>query len=286
MEYRILNGQIIINDTREFNPRHILESGQTFRYTKTETGYKIFAKNLFCSLIYDNDRVIMCSNHADYFVNYFDLNRDYGKIKEALNSFPSLVEAVNFGSGIRILNQDPTETIFSFIISANNNIPRIKLIINRLCDALGEEMDGYRAFPTVQALASKDEAFYRSLGLGYRAKYIGKTAQRILDGFNLNLGGMTTAEAKKHLLKLAGVGPKVADCILLFAYHRTDAFPTDVWIERVYDALYGECSLNREAKSQCLAARFGSLSGYAQQYLFYYAREKNIISSKKMEEKQ
>lgn len=285
MLYSILNNKIEIEDLTEFNPGHIVECGQLFRYYKTETGYKIFSKNLFCGLIYDKTRVIIDSADAEYFVNYFDLNRNYSDIKLALSGYPNLKKAINYGGGVRILNQDPAETVISFIISANNNIPRIRQIIGRLCDALGEDMGGYRAFPTPEALAARDAAFYRSMGAGYRADYIVSAAKMISDGHLEGLEKLETPAARKKLLELPGVGPKVADCVLLFAYHRTDTFPTDVWIEKVYDSLFGGGNLSRSKKSEALLRYYGELSGYAQQYLFYYARENNIINPK-MEEKQ
>lgn len=276
MNYSILNNQIIIEGQKDFEPRHILDCGQVFRYLKTDSGYKIFSKNLFCSLIYVNDRVIINSINAEYFVNYFDLNRDYGEIKKKLVVYPGLSDAIKFGNGIRILNQDPAEVIISFIISANNNIPRIKLIIERLCTALGEDMGDYHAFPGVDALARAPIELFKSVGTGYRAGYLSDTAKKLADGFSLDFSGLEYGEARKKLMSLKGVGGKVADCILLFGFHRTEAFPTDVWIERVFTELFGESDLSGEKKSKILSAKFGDLSGYAQQYLYYNARE-NLI---------
>jgi len=273
--YGISNGQILIEDTTDFVPEHILGCGQTFRYIKTESGYKIFSKNLFCSLIYDNHRVIISSNQLGYFANYFDLGRDYRGIKSSLSGYQNLQEAISFGSGIRILNQDPQEMIFSFILSANNNIPRIRGIIDKLCDKFGEDMGGFRAFPTAKSLSEASLQQLMACGTGYRADYILQTARDIRDGFSLDLTGMDTQDAKKHLSLLKGVGGKVADCILLFGYHREDVFPTDVWIERVYEKYYAGCGdCSREQMSRRLAGLFGNLSGYAQQYLFYYIRNK------------
>jgi N-glycosylase/DNA lyase len=271
--YSISNGQILIEDTTDFVPEHILGCGQTFRYYKTESGYKIFSKNLFCSLIYDNHHVIISSNQPAYFVHYFDLGRDYGGIKSALSEFGNLKEALAFGSGIRILNQDPQEMIFSFILSANNNIPRIRGIIERLCERFGEDMGGYRAFPTAERLAEAKAEELRACGAGYRADYILQTARDIRDGFSLDISRMDTPTARKHLSSLKGVGSKVADCILLFGYHREDVFPTDIWIERVYQKYYASCGdCSREQMARRLAGLFGNLSGYAQQYLFYHTR--------------
>jgi|AGTN01.1.fsa_nt_gi 3-methyladenine DNA glycosylase/8-oxoguanine DNA glycosylase len=273
MKYGILNGLIVIEDLSEFDPKQIVESGQLFRYEKTPEGYIIFSKNLKCSLIYREGRVIMSTNNAAYFVDFFDLDRDYSGIKKSLSNHPYLKEAVAYGGGIRILSQDPAEMIFSFIISAYNNIPRIKKIIERLCNALGEDMGGYRAFPSAEAFAKADVSFYRKAGLGLRAERFKRAAETIASGFSLDLSEMETDEARKYLMRLPGVGRKVADCALLFGYRRTDAFPTDVWIERVYNKLFGENTLTTKKKAEKLRETFGNLSGYAQQYLFYYIRE-------------
>ncbi|MFI3229706.1 MAG: DNA glycosylase [Bacillota bacterium] len=284
MIYQIEGNKIIITEIEDFNPQHILDCGQVFRYQQINSGYKIFSQNLFCSLIYDKDRVIIETTDINYFVTYFDLDRDYGAIKQHLLGYQKMRAPIEHGSGIRILNQDKAEMIISFIISANNNIPRIKTIIERLCSAIGQDMGDYRAFPTVEALAQQDEAFYRSIGAGYRANYLVSTARALREGFNLNCEAMSYTEARKHLMKLKGIGGKVADCILLFGYHRQDACPTDVWIERAFIYLFGETTITREAMSKKLSEHFGGLGGYAQQYLFYYIREKNNQKISKVEE--
>lgn len=273
MLYTVDNNKILIEDTENFVPKDIVECGQVFRYLKDDLSYKIFSKNLFCSLIYVKDRVIIETTDVDYFINYFDLNRDYGAIKTALLGYPEVKKSISVAKGLRILNQDPIETIISFIISANNNIPRIQGIIDRLCKGAGEDMGGYFAFPTIDELLHKPTSFYKDIGAGYRATYLSKTVDALAHGFQTDINGMDTPTARKHLMTLTGVGRKVADCILLFGYHRTDVFPTDTWIEKVYDNLYGESSLSAVKKSDIFTNRFGELSGYAQQYLFYSARE-------------
>lgn len=272
MEYSISNGQIIINNAEHFDPKSIIECGQVFRYQKIESGYKIFSKNLFCSLIYTKDRAIIVSDCLPYFIDYFDLNRDYGDIESALSGYRNLGNAVSYGKGLRILKQDPFETLISFIVSANNNIPRIQGIIERLCAACGENMGDYFAFPTAERLAAKDADFFYKLGAGYRAEYIADTSQKIANGFSLDLSGMSTPEARQRLISLKGVGRKVADCVLLFGYGRKDVFPTDTWIEKVYAERYGENGKDAAKMADRLSGEFGELSGYAQQYLYNYAR--------------
>ncbi len=278
MHYEINNNKILINDTSEFLPKHILDCGQVFRYLNCKESHKIFSKKSFCGLIYIQGCVTIESQEPLEFVRYFDLDRDYSAIKADLKgSFGILDRAIEFGHGIRILNQDPFEMVLSFIISANNNIPRIKGIIERMCALCGERLgdEGY-SFPSEESLKNKNESFFKDIGCGYRASYLVKTIDAINNGFNLDIEGMKTVEARKHLMRLTGVGRKVADCILLFGYHRTDVFPVDVWTERVYDGLYGENTLSAEQKAEKLVTHFGNLSGYAQQYLYYYYRENNI----------
>lgn len=279
MNYEITNNKILIKDTEEFNPKHIFECGQVFRYLNCDSSHKIFSKNSFCGLIYVQGCVTIESANPLEWVDYFDLNRDYGAIKADLTGrFGILNKAIEFGHGIRILNQDPYEMILSFIISANNNIPRIKGIIERLCERAGERIGDNNefSFPSMEMLKGKTEEFYKDLGAGYRASYLVKTIDAMLNGFNLDISAMDTETARRHLMKLTGVGRKVADCILLFGYHRTDTFPVDVWTERVYDDLFGFGTLSPEQKANKLCSYFGPLSGYAQQYLYYYYRENNL----------
>ncbi|MFW5780243.1 MAG: DNA-3-methyladenine glycosylase family protein [Bacillota bacterium] len=277
MNYGIQNGQIVVFDTSQFDICHILDSGQVFRYEKAGNIYKIVAKNVICHLKYENDRVIINSSNTDFAINYFDLYRDYEPIKNELKKHEYVSKAVNYGNGIRILNQDPLEVIVSFIISANNNIPRIKGILNRLCERLGEDMGGYRAFPTLEKMAGKDVNFYKEIGLGYRAEYMVKTIADIKNGFDLDLYHWDTIKARKHLTTLTGVGRKVADCILLFAYHKEDVFPMDTWCKRIYRDLGLPVQNNCGNMADILTKKFDKLSGYAQQYLFYYYRENNIL---------
>ena len=273
MKYNISCGKILIDDTSEFLPKHILECGQVFRYLNSVSGYKIFSKKSFCSLIYVPGYVTIDSKDADYFVKYFDLERDYGDIKRRLSGYPLMNEAIGYGYGVRILNQDPVEMILSFIISANNNIPRIKAILERLCMAKGERTRFGYAFPELKALKGVNADFYRSIGAGYRAEYLVKTVGMLSEGFDLELGTLPVREARKRLQSLSGVGRKVADCILLFGYHRSEVFPVDTWIEKIYPLLGGEEGKSAVYIADKLSEEYGTLAGYAQQYLYYYGRE-------------
>jgi len=268
--------KIVIEDLSEFNIEHILDCGQVFRCRNCEKGYILFAKNFNCLLLKENDRVIIKTDNVDFFVDYFDLKRNYSDIKEALGTDDIIGNAVKFGYGIRLLNQDPYEMIISFIISANNNIPRIKKIIERLCQGLGERTEYGYAFPTPEALAAADRSFFSSIGAGYRDEYLYRSSKQLLD-MNLDeIKNADTLTARKMLMSLMGVGKKVADCILLFGFKKTDLFPMDVWSKRIYLALGYEEDNDIGRMGARLVERFGALSGYAQQYLYYYFRENKI----------
>ena len=266
---------IIITDLKDFDIRHILDCGQIFRYEKLSDGeYRVYSKDKTCLVTQSKDRAVIKSNDPDYFVNYFDLQRDYKEIKQKLKVKPFMDEAMEYGHGIRILNQDKWEMLISFIISANNHIPRIKGIISRLCANLGKFMGDYYAFPTPEAMASMDEDFYKAIGAGYRAKYLAVTSRQVADGFDLDaIDDMDGNTANKKLCTLMGVGSKVADCILLFGYHKQDVFPVDTWIKKVYKDVVGDNEVNNVAMRKKLIEIYGDYSGYAQQYLFFNKRE-------------
>lgn len=196
--------------------------------------------------------------------DYFDLSTDYGAVKIRLSADETLRKACEFAGGIRLLKQDKWECLCSFIISQNNNIPRIKGIISRLCLHYGH-------FPSPSELASETVESLGFLRSGFRAKYLIDAAEKTADG-SLELEAipdMTIENARKRLMTIKGVGPKVAECVLLFGMYKTEAFPIDVWIKRVMDNYYPE-GLPDEAKG---------IEGIAQQYLFHYIR--NLEKSKK-----
>ncbi len=265
-----------------FNVLDTLDCGQLFRFAPFKAGYIVYSLDK-CAYLYEDgeNSVIECEDeNAEYFYNYFDLARDYSAIfnRAISKSVPALTLSATAGKGIRILNQDKTEALFSFIVSQNNNIPRIKGIIERLCTALGEKknFDGkeYYSFPTPEIMATMDGEFYKSIGLGYRAEYIRRLAVAITEGFDISaFDELSTKELKKNLVKIYGVGGKVADCVSLFGFHRSDAFPVDTWIEKVYKEDFNGALTDREKISDWFVSEFGEDSGYYQQYLFYYKRK-------------
>lgn len=275
--------QKITFDKQYFNIIDTLECGQIFRFTPFKNGYMVYSQDK-CAYAY-NDGDFTCvecdDKDQEYFKSFFDLDRDYSVIYKSAKTQGSeiLSASAEAGKGVRILNQDKQEMLFSFIISQNNNIPRIKGIIERLCKALGEKKEfmgeEYYTFPNAETMARKDADFYSSLGLGYRASYVANLAKSIAEGFDIyGLDKLETGELRKRLIGIYGVGPKVADCVLLFGYRRTECFPVDVWIEKVYRENFNGSLTDRVKITEYFTKRFGEFSGYYQQYLFYYKREK------------
>ena len=273
----------IVFDNAFFNALDTLDCGQIFRFNQYEKGFKVFSLDKCCYVYTDGDSTVIECEETDkeYFFNFFDLSRDYNLIYSSAlkEDVCVLSEAAQKGKGIRILNQDKVETLFSFIVSQNNNIPRIKGILEKLCKALGQEKtfmgEKFYAFPTVQKMAEADLDFYKSIGLGYRAEYIKRLADGINRGFDVNsFSKYPTATLKSCLIKIHGVGPKVADCVALFGFHRSDSFPVDTWIEKVYREDFKGSIKDRAKIAQYLADRFKENAGYYQQYLFYFKRLK------------
>lgn len=280
-----------LKNVESFELRDIFECGQCFRWNKQEDGsYTGVFKNNVLNVKKNKDEIIfegICENEIQQTVeNYFDLNRNYEKIKEQLSKIDQNMKmSIEYGNGIRILNQDLWETIISFIISANNNIPRIKGIIERLSEKYGDEIkykgNKYYTFPTQEQLKNVTVEEYRRLGLGFRDIRLYETTKMILNK-QVDIGNMknnpNTIEVREELLKLSGVGPKVADCILLFSdLKRFEVFPIDVWVRRVMNDLYikneDETKVNKKQIEKIANEKFGDLAGLAQQYLFYWRRE-------------
>lgn len=285
----------ILKNPDSFNLVHIFECGQCFRWNKQDDGSYIgvVKKSVIRVQKEGNNIIFTGSCRNENFKNliryYFDLDTNYSEYKEKLSQIDSYMkESIQFGEGIRILKQDLWECIISFIISANNNIPRIKKIIERISNKYGEKIEfegkDYYTFPSPQDLSKASIQELRDLGLGFRDKRVYNTTHMILNKeFDLEKieKMQNTNQMKEELLKLDGVGPKVADCILLFALKRVDAFPIDVWVRRVMNDLYihkeDENKVNKKELQTLAESKFLGLAGIAQQYLFYWKRnqEKN-----------
>lgn len=279
----------IIKNCKSFKVKDIFECGQCFRWNEELDGSYtgIFEHNVL-NVKEEKDIVItgICNGDIeDICKNYFDLDRNYEEIKETLSLIDdNMKESIRYGEGIRILNQDLWEMIISFIISANNNIPRIKGIIERMSAKYGQEIKfrgtSYYTFPTIDELSQASVKDLKDLGLGFRDRYVYETTKKIKEGkINLdNLKQEPTNEVRKQLLTLTGVGLKVADCIMLFStLKRFDVFPVDVWVRRVMNDLYihneDETKVNKKQIQEIARDKFGALEGIAQQYLFYWKRE-------------
>lgn len=292
MEYIKDKNKIIINDLSQFEINQIFDCGQIFRYYIHGNVAEVVSTDKYAQIITLEDRVEIVSDNIDYFENFFDLKRDYNEIKNTFRSDNFLSPCVKFGYGIRILNQDIFEMIVSFIISANNNIKRIKNSLNYLSKKFGSKyvLDSkylkienspltntdsafvYYAFPTLNQLKQATVRDFVDAGLGYRAEYMYDTIQK-LDNDAINKFKVINFEEQLNfLLSLKGIGEKVAHCIMLFACHHTSVFPVDTWINKVYNDLTNSVNTNRKEISRQLTDRYGDLSGYAQQYFFYYYR--------------
>lgn len=281
-------GKIILEDLHDFNPVHTFMCGQCFRWDESDGGFIGIAHGRAILVKQTENGNVEIYNTTkkdfnDIWCDYFDFNTDYGAIKNTLSSDDSLKKAIKFGGGIRILNQEPFECLISFIISTQNSIPRIKKIIAKMSELFGEKIEfngkTYYAFPTCEALAQLDESDLAPLKVGYRAEYILDASKKVKNG-EVDLNSLFDTDiqgARKELLKIKGVGPKVADCVLLFSLKKHGAFPIDVWIGRIMRSLYlGENATMKEIL-KFSSEKFSDYAGFAQQYLFYYARENKLI---------
>ena len=274
-----------------FQAQHIFECGQCFRWNQEKDGsYTGVFQNNVLNVKEEKAKItfqgICQKNIQEVVTEYFDLNRNYEEIQKTLNQVDDpLKQSISYGKGIRLLNQDLWETIISFIISANNNIPRIKGIIERISKQYGNEIEwkekNYYTFPSIKQLSKASIKELRALGLGFRDKYVYETTQTILkrevDLEKLHLE-KDTKKVQDTLLTLSGVGPKVADCIMLFStLKRLDVFPIDVWVRRVMNDLYihnpQEEKVKKKEIEKLAKQKYGELAGIAQQYLFYWKRE-------------
>lgn len=267
------NGNVYMDDVKNFDLAMTLDCGQAFRW-KEDNGVWLgvaFGKRLKISK--ENESIVFFDTSKEDFENiwsdYFDFSRDYGKIIDDIKSDEILKKASDFGYGIRILNQEPFETLCSFIISQNNNIPRIKGIIDRLCKKYGQKIDDdLYSFPDAETLSKLTANDLSDIRMGFRAKYIIDASQKVASGeVNLSdLFSLDTDTARTELMKIKGVGPKVADCTLLFSLKHFDAFPKDVWIKRAVEVLF----------PQGLPECANGYKGIVQQYIFYYSRSGNL----------
>lgn len=270
MDFRQIGDSIEIYNSKNFDLGQTFDCGQCFRFDDFDGKYRGVAFGKTLTAYQKGSSVILENVTLDDFKcvwnDYFDFDIDYGKIAESLSGISLVMDAaIEECSGVRILRQELWETLCSFIISQNNNIPRIKKIINSLCVYFGDDIGGGAySFPDAQILASLSEEDLAPIRAGFRAKYIIDAARKVSLGIVdfENLKKATNEEAKNILMQINGVGPKVADCVLLYGMHRLSAFPLDVWMKRVMDKFFPD------KKPEI----FGEYAGIAQQYLYHYSR--------------
>lgn len=281
MKICLENNTLFIKEYGEFDLGKSCNCGQAFRWTMGNDNAWRCIIGLHPLIVEQTDqflKIFPCKDsEVDSIINYFDLKRDYSPIHSMLAKDEYLKDCLNVSNGIRVFNQDPFEALISFIISANNNIKRISGIVERLSKSYGKkiifENDIFYSFPTPEDIANISIDELKMLGMGYRAPYVKSSAQRIAAGYNLELlRDIPINEARKELLSFMGVGPKVADCVLLFSLGHMNAFPIDVWIERAVSNIYFEGNHPTKQEISNIISTLGPYSGIVQQYIFYYVR--------------
>lgn len=288
------DGLLEIRGVADFHLDHVFDCGQCFRWEKNEDGsYSGIACGRILTVDYDDAAetlLLQGATKQDFdgiWRRYFDLDRDYALIKRRLSEKdPVIRKAISCGQGIRILNQEKWETLVSFIISQNNNIPRIKKCIAALAETLGTEVGELRGkrcynLPSPEVLAGACVEDLAPCKLGYRARYLIRTAQQVQqEGVKrleqLGASEVSAAEALEALQGYCGVGGKVASCISLFSMGKTDSFPIDVWVKKAMNQLYGIQEQDTKTMAEFARDKFGIYGGFAQQYLFYYITHNNL----------
>lgn len=280
----------IIKDVPDFDLAQTLECGQCFRfYKQAEEEYVVVAfKTLLHIKQIGNDLIFIDTDKAtveNLWIPYFDLERDYGKIKKFLLRKDNILkDAIDEKYGVRILNQEFHEMLISFIISQNKQILQIKQLVKRISENYGEyigEVNGekYYSFPDIKSLGNISEEDYREMKTGFRAPYLFDASQRLSKGEISNeiLCGLSEEETRKKLIEVKGVGEKVANCVMLFSLGFRSAFPIDVWIKRIMETLYfnGE-DTSKEKIGEFASELYGEYGGYAQQYLFCFGRDNKV----------
>lgn len=272
--FYIEDDTIIVEDG--FDAKSTLFSGQIFRVkTLCENKFLVSTGNEFAIVEVSEKTTIKCTD-VNYFVNFFDLENDYSKFLPQIKDAYAL-SAIGFSPKLKIMRQEKFETVIDFVMSANNNIKRFSKTLEKIAEKYGEKREfcGFECFtfPTPQKLSTASLQELKDFGCGYRDRYIVETSKAISNGFDLNsISNLDTISANKKLCELMGIGEKVADCILLFAYQKYDAFPVDTWIERLYHENYDGESTNRKEIRKFFVDKFGEYAGIVQQYLFHFKR--------------
>ena len=275
-----------IQDATDFSLKYTLESGQSFRWNRIDDAYYGVVGGRILKICQTGQTLCVESSATEdkatlvpFLRHYLDLERDVPKILSEVDKDGYMHRAIARLWGMRILNQDLWETVVSFVLSQNNNVPRIRGIIRRLSERFGEKLTFVRyvdyTFPSPEALATTSTEELLACGVGYRARYLQETAQAVLQGELIltAVKEMSYPEAKRELMHRKGIGEKVADCICLFSLGHLAALPIDVWIKRIFETLYLRRHATHDEIRKFAHAYFGDRVGYAQQYLFHYVHE-------------
>lgn len=288
MKVQQKNDNLILKDIKDFNIEHILECGQCFNFEKVAAmDYIIVAYGKMLHIVQDGEMVILhdtsLEDYEKIWKHYFDIDTDYGKIKKFLKeNDEKIVPAIEDKWGIRILNQEFFEMLLSFIISQNKQIPHIKQIVRGISEKYGKEIGEYNgrkyySFPSLEAFDGVTEEDFRALKTGFRAPYLMDAINQSRNGLCAeNFVNLVYDDAVKEMLKIKGVGEKVANCVALFSLGYRNAFPVDVWVKRVMEETYFGKETSKEEIMKFAKNKFGEYGGYAQQYHFYYMRDKNV----------
>ncbi len=283
------DSNLILEDVSDFDIEDILECGQCFHFLKiADHEYHICAKGRFLHIkqecggvnkvIFYNTTI---SDYEEVWKDYFDMSTDYQHIKTMILSIDDRLEtAIRAKAGIRILHQDFFETLISFIISQNKQIPHIKQLVHTLSLRYGTRVDGYDEylFPDVDELNEVSVDELKECKVGFRAPYIRDAVSRVYNGDikEDELKCMSVQDAREKLMTIHGVGEKVSNCVLLFGLGRMDVFPVDVWMKRIMEFMYFGKDTKKEVIESFACEKYGEYAGYAQQYLFHYGRENGI----------
>ncbi len=306
MDYKTIKScdkHVIIEEVKNFKLKQIFECGQIFRFEEIAEGnFIVIAFGKLIELKEEGNNILIYNSTEEevrnMWLKYFDLDRDYSKIKEELSKDNLLKESIEFGYGVRVLNQDPFEILLSFIISARNNIPSIKKSVNKISTKWGKKIDykekTYYAFPNIHEIKDATLEEIQETGASFRSKYILDTIKNVYNStterndlsvneenlyikYNLEyIKSLNDDECHEALKQFKGVGAKVADCIMLFSMEKTSAFPVDVWVKRAMIHFYGAEDSSLSKIRIFARNKFGRLAGFAQQYFFYYARENKL----------
>jgi len=259
----------------------LIDSAQCFSWTETDGWFGAVIGGEPVWLQLREDGVHADGGDTERLRDYLDLGRDYGLVARGYAHIPMAQKAMELYPGLRVLNQDPWPTVVTFIISANNNVSRIRKLCDALAELCGDVFETPRGtllgLPSPERLAACNEEELRSIGMGYRAPYLIRTAQMVADGFPINdLCRMEYAEAHAKLTELSGVGDKVADCVLLFGCRHASAFPVDTWVEKLLKSWFGVEVKGRKKMLEASREMLGEHAGLVQQFLFHAARTGGI----------